>query len=84
MSWNEGPATPELLLDPKQLSPREARVETLIIGGGVAGYRAALEAAKAGARSRRDEGHAAREQLGLRAGRRRRRPIGRRLPGGPP
>jgi L-aspartate oxidase len=48
MSWNEGPATPELLLDPKQLSPREARVETLIIGGGVAGYRAALEAAKAG------------------------------------
>jgi L-aspartate oxidase len=48
MPWNDRPSAPELLLDPKALSPREFQVETLVIGGGVAGYRAALEAAKNG------------------------------------
>ena len=48
MSWSDRPAAAELLLDPSPLSPRASPVETLVIGGGVAGYRAALEAARYG------------------------------------
>jgi L-aspartate oxidase len=47
MSWDDRPAA-GLLLDPAALGAREHRVDTLVIGGGVAGYRAAIEAARHG------------------------------------
>jgi L-aspartate oxidase len=46
MSWNDRPSLPELLLDPKSVNPRETTVDVLVIGGGVAGYRAAIEASR--------------------------------------
>jgi L-aspartate oxidase len=48
MSWNDRDAAGELLVDPTAVGAADRSVETLIIGGGVAGYRAALEAALAG------------------------------------